>query len=325
MNIENSILWALSDIEALHRAMLLSLRGKRRNPAACDFSLNRGAELVRLSELLRRGTFLFSPYRIFLVKDPKAREIAAAPFRDRIVHRALFDCLEPLCEVYFHAHTFACRQGRGTSAAVMTAWNQLKFLGSQRFVSKLDVEKYFASIPHQNLIKSLEPLLPDSSLLAGPCRLLEQLVHSFGSKAGIPLGNLTSQLFANWYLHPVDQRLQEFAPAVTFVRYMDDIVIFGRKKTDVLDAAGAAIEKAESLGLMIPFQKRVPLGSDPVPFLGYLLSEHSCQSLVRGRQRFRKHLRALEAQKASEARLARAQQSRLSWALMPARLGTLES
>lgn len=299
-------------------------RGKRSTTGYRKFLHGYGERLVAIRAGLLNGTFRWQGYRQFIVKDPKARVITAAPFCDRVVHHAIHRVLEPLFDSRMSPATYACRKGRGTSGAVADLWAHLRNVGEQRFVVKLDVESFFASIRHDLLIESLFKELPDSSLHP----LLESLVRlpccrsgsdsSRSEGRGIPIGNLTSQLFANWTLTPLDDFMEARFLNVRHFRYMDDLVIVGRSKADALDCAhGAVAFTQEVLDLHIPFRKLVPLGSDPVPFLGFLLHHEGCGVLARNRRRFLRHVRVLEKRGARESRIAQATQAHDAWTKLP--------
>jgi hypothetical protein len=198
-----------------------------------------------------------------VVKDPKRRIILAAPFIDRVVHTAIHQVIAPIIEQHLSAATYACRQKMGNRAAAQTLLAHLQSLGSERFVVKLDIANYFASIPHRQLLERLLPLLPDCSCQQLLVTLLRSHPEHSHSGIGIPIGNLTSQLFANFYLASADQiALTNLGKQGFYIRYMDDMVIGGRNKGVVLDCASAIILQFESeLSLRLPCHKRVPLGA----------------------------------------------------------------
>jgi RNA-directed DNA polymerase len=309
----------VASTENLWSAFRECSRGKRSKLGYQRFFFGVGERLVDMQRRLLAGTYAWQGYREFVVKDPKARVIMAAPFSDRVIHHAIHRVIEPLFDPLLSERTYACRKGKGSSRAVLDLWASLRSYGKQRYVVKLDVESYFASVSHDLLLKSLLATLPDPSLDA----ILTSLVrtsHAGCASAGkgIPIGNLTSQLFANWMLNPADRFIENEYPQVRHFRYMDDIVILARSKKDALDCAHAVVKfAAEVLSLCIPFTKMNPLASDPVPFLGYLLNHDGYSVLARNRGRFQKHVRRLRQRGCRESRVAQALLAHEAWTLVP--------
>lgn len=220
---------------AAHRART----GKRSRPASAAFQYDLEGELFRLQEELEAGTWRPGTYRIFQVREPKTREIAAAPYRDRVVHHALLDVIEPVFERTFTADSFSCRRGFGTHRA-LDRFSQLA--RRHAWVLKADVARYFPSIDHCILIELLSRKLKDARVL----EVLRHIIESFRSPPvtpvyfpgdhlfsplerdiGIPIGNLTSQFFANVYLDPLDHHVREHLRVPGYIRYTDDLVVFG--------------------------------------------------------------------------------------------------
>ena len=214
--------------------------------------------------------------------------------------------------------------GLGTRRAVLEVAACLKRHGEARFTIKLDVRKYFASIDHAILLRLVCEQMPDRSLEPLLLSLLKNHSEYARRGKGIPIGNLTSQLFANWYLAGVDSRVASWAPEVSAFRYMDDYVLVGRSKSAVLDAADAAVAYAQQeLALNIPIEKRVPLGNAPVPFLGYLLDHRGIRVLGRNRRKFANRIRALRREDARPSRIAQVAQSYEAWGALAMNSGRL--
>ncbi len=213
-------------------------RGTRRNQETAAFFHHLEPELLALQAELSSGAWQPQPYRYFEIYDPKQRTISVASFRDRVVHHALVNVLEPIFERRFIFDSYATRKGKGVHAAVARAQH---FLRSNRWFFKTDVEKYFDSIDHGILLGLLERKIKDPQLLA----VCEKIVRNGGSPyvgrghkgVGLPIGNLTSQFFANVYLDPLDHFVADGevgglgSPA--YLRYMDDFVIFSENKEDL--------------------------------------------------------------------------------------------
>jgi len=155
-----------------------------------------------------------------MIHDPKEREIAIAPFRDRVVHHAIVNVLELIYERRFIYDSYATRKGKGTLAAIRRAQS---FLRESRYYIKLDISKYFASIDRNTLLEVLKRKLKDNRLL----ELITRIVWNPPNvDSGLPIGNMTSQFFANVYLDPFDHFVKETLKQRRYLRYMDDFVVF---------------------------------------------------------------------------------------------------
>lgn len=204
----------------LYRAYRKALLGARKNEEQARFYYNLENELVILRRELVDETYIPGPYRYFMIHDPKEREIAIAPFRDRVVHHAIVNVLEPIYERRFIYDSYATRKGKGTLAAIKRAQS---FLRESRYYIKLDISKYFASIDRNTLLEILKRKLKDARLL----ELITRIVWNPPDEGrGLPIGNMTSQFFANVYLDPFDHFVKETLKQRHYIRYMDDFVVF---------------------------------------------------------------------------------------------------
>lgn len=214
---------------AAHRAAL----GKRFNGAIAEWRFHLEEEVRRLRDELSSEAYRPGHYRVFYIYEPKKREIAAAPFRDRVVHQALFAVLEPLFERRFFTHSYACRNGKGTHRALDTAQ---KFLRARRFILQGDIRKFFPSMRHDVLKRLLRRRVRDPRLL----RLCDRIIDSSNSALldpgrGLPIGNLTSQLWANVYLHELDHFVKHQLRCRYYLRYMDDFLLAGDDRVVLQD------------------------------------------------------------------------------------------
>ncbi|MFN0213178.1 MAG: reverse transcriptase domain-containing protein [Saprospiraceae bacterium] len=205
-------------------------RGTRSNLETAAFFHQMEPELLALQAELASGVWQPQPYRYFEIYDPKQRTISVAAFRDRVVHHALVNVLEPIFERRFIFDSYATRKGKGVHAAVARAQH---FLRSNGWFFKTDVEKYFDSIDHGILLGLLQRKIKDRQLL----EVCEKIVRNGGAVRqglGLPIGNLTSQFFANVYLDPLDHFVADGGAggfgSLAYLRYMDDFVIFSENK-----------------------------------------------------------------------------------------------
>jgi retron-type reverse transcriptase len=212
-------------------------RGKRDRAAVQRFEFRQENELLCLQRELRDGTYRPGAFTTHWITRPKPRMISAAPYRDRVVHHALMNVLEPILDRHFHPNSYACRRDKGTHRAA----DRLQgLLGRHRWFLQLDIRKYFPSIDHEILKSTYRRLLKDRSVLG----LLDLIVDSSNEQEsvreyfpgddlftpharrhGLPIGNLTSQWLANWYLTPLDHSVTSHLGLSGYVRYCDDFIV----------------------------------------------------------------------------------------------------
>jgi len=313
-----TLLERIASIENLDIAYHECSRGKRSTAGYHKSVFNRGERLMQIQRDLLANRYRWGAFRHFHVYDPKRRLVMAAPFMDRVVHHAIHRHIETILDAYLSDSVWACRIGRGNRAAVLAVIAYLKELGPSRFTMKLDVEKFYDTINIKLLHEKVMSVLPDDSI--GP--LLWSLLNSHPEYAqrgyGIPIGNLTSQLFANFYMTSADKVVHDLLKTGRMFRYMDDLVLIGPDKNEVMAASWAACHHCkEELKLDIPFFKMVPLANDPVPFLGFVVDHTGYRILARNKRRFAKKLRRLAAAKAVPSTVAQVALSFESWKVLP--------
>jgi retron-type reverse transcriptase len=188
------------------------------------FAFNVDRELLLLQSELAGGTYEPGNYNYFTIKEPKERIISVAPFRDRVVHHALVNIIEPIYEKRFIYDSYATRKEKGTHKAIARAQY---FLRKDRRYLKMDVRKYFDSIDHEVLKTIIRKKIKDTYIL----NLCGKIISKGGSGLkGLPIGNLTSQFFANVYLDVFDHYIKDELKIRGYVRYMDDFCIFDTSK-----------------------------------------------------------------------------------------------
>lgn len=286
----------ICDIQNLHEAYYKASKSKWLSAEVMIFNQNYEQNLEKLRCSLIEGCYKHGKYRQFTIIDPKERIISAAPFADRIVHHAIINVLEPVFEKQFIFHTYACRSGKGTHAAARYAFKKAK---SCKYFLKLDVRKYFDSINHSILKNFLCRIIKDSRCLA----LLFGVIDTYcvnqnelnvSDKKGLPIGNLTSQFFANFYLSSLDHFVLEQLKPCGYVRYMDDIVVFENSK-DRLKSIFAGIQDF-CLGNLKLYLKIPVFGicKNGVPFLGWNISSEKIGVLKSTRNRMKSKLNQIE-------------------------------
>ncbi len=296
----------IANFRALHEAALRAVTGKRRKPGAAAFMANLERELLKLERGLLEGSWRPGGYVTFRVLDPKPRNISAAPFRDRVVHHALCAVVEPLFERGFIANTYANRTGKGSHRAVAC---YERYRDRHRHVLRCDVYRYFPAVDHEILKAEFRRRIACARTLA----LLDAIVDGanrqepveryfpgddlfspFGRRRGLPIGNLTSQFFANLYLDCLDHFATEVLRA-PYVRYVDDFALFA-DGVDTLEAWRGELARflCGRRLLLHPEKTHIAESAAPARFLGYVLAPRGYRRLPEDNvRRFRNRLRGL--------------------------------
>jgi len=286
----------IADFENLHAAYLKARRGKRFKLDVLEFSANLETNLLALRDELLSKTYRTGDYHTFNVYEPKKRVVAALPFRDRVVHHALCNVVEPIWEARFIHDSYACRVDKGTHAGadrVTEFLRRARRMWPQVYVLKLDIKSYFPSVDHCILQGLLEKRVACTDTLW----LIREIVESWpvgGGEKGIPIGNLTSQFFANVYLHEMDKFVKHELQARFYVRYMDDAVVIHGDKDWLRDAKVRLREFLSStLALGLNSKTNIFPIAQGVNFLGYrmwpthrLLRKSSAKRMKRKLRRF---------------------------------------
>lgn len=210
-------------LDSLYSAYIQARKGKRSKGPVMRFEDNLGAELKKLEKELQEGTYLPEPCRHFSVKDRrKTRYISAPSFRDEVVQHAIYAVIYPIFDVTFIHDSYGCRIAKGTHGASNKAQQFLRESPSDSFVLQMDIRKFYYRIVHSILWNLISKKIKDK-------RLIEVMVMFGGhvSLAGIPPGNLLTQIYALIYLDPLDQFVKRELKQERYIRYVDDFVIFG--------------------------------------------------------------------------------------------------
>lgn len=264
------------------------------------------SNLSHLREELLVGEYRPGEYVQFRVLDPKPRTISCAPVRDRVLHHALCGVITPLLERGFTEDSYACREGKGTHRACARARELVR---SYPWFCKIDVRHYFDSIGHDRLLEVLLPKFREQEVLELIGRIVQQPVSGQAEGYGLPIGNLTSQWFANVYLDGFDHHAKETMRLPGYIRYMDDMVLFAETKAacwQALDEAERWLRQERGLELKAEATRLAPV-TEGLPFLGLRIFP-GCWRLqrerfLRTRRKFASRQRAFEAGSMDEARL----------------------
>lgn len=216
-------------IENLLLAYQEFAKGKKSRIDVLEFSFNLMGNLIELRDDLVNHTYKHGSYQEFKINDPKPRLIHKATVRDRILHRAVYIILYSFFDKKFILDSYSCRNNKGTHKAIEKfskfSHKVSKNNTKQCWVLKCDIKKFFASVDQNILLKILEKYIDDTNTI----NLLKEIIFSF-EPGGLPLGNLTSQLFANVYLNEFDQYVKYKLKIKYYIRYADDFVIFSQDK-----------------------------------------------------------------------------------------------
>lgn len=280
----------IADMANLELAFHKAKRGKAVKAQVQAFGKNLRANLKALQAQILSGEVEIGNYHYFTMYDPKKRQICAAPFAQRVLHHALMNVCHPYFEQQQIFDSYASRIGKGTYAALerAAAYN-IKY----GWYLKLDVRKYFDSIHHGVLRSQLCRLFKDPCLL----RIFDRILDSYEALPGrgVPIGNLTSQYFANHYLAPADHFARESLRVPAYVRYMDDMVLWHDDKSALLEA-GCRFQDFIRERLQ---QELKPFclnkNTTGLPFLGYLLYPDTVRLAQRSRRRYIQKIRTCQS------------------------------
>jgi RNA-directed DNA polymerase len=260
-------------------------KGKRSQPTVAAFEHRLEERLIELQAELRAYTYRPGRYASFYIHEPKRRLISAAPFRDRVIHHALCNVIEPLFERSFIADSYANRIDKGTHRAIERAQQLAR---RYPYVLQCDVRQFFPSIDHALLHGILARKISDGDVLwlveqilaSGRGVLTEEyeMVYFSGDDLfvvnrprGLPIGNLTSQFWGNVYLNPFDHFVTRTLRCPGYVRYVDDMLLFAKDKKTLWQWKAAVCERLATLRLTIhPGAHPHPV-SEGIPFLGFVV------------------------------------------------------
>jgi retron-type reverse transcriptase len=296
----------ITTFENLLLASRKARKGKRFKKSAARFEEQLENELLLLQKELINKTYEPGTYKSFFIYEPKKRMINTAPYRDRVVHHALCNVIEPVFEKSFIFDSYANRKNKGTHKAIMRYQH---FARKYKYVLKADIKKYFPSIDHEILkkvirrkiscsdtLRLIDMIIDNSNKQEAVCDLFpgDDLFTAVERKKGIPIGNLTSQFFANIYLNPFDHYIKETLGCKAYIRYVDDFVIFGNDKNELWQVLEKCRKFLAQFRLVLhPKKSEIMTTRDGVGFLGHrvfpgfrLLKK---QNIKRFKRRFRKN------------------------------------
>lgn len=261
----NNLYDKVCNIDNLYLAYNKARMGKSKQYGVQLFERDVERNIADLHDELANGQYRTSEYSRFMIHDPKEREIFRLPFRDRVVHHAIMNILEPIWVSVFISQTYSCIKGRGIHAVLMAIKRDLTDVQNTQYCLKLDIRKFYPSIDHEVLKAIIRKKIKDERLL----NLLDEIIDS---APGVPIGNYLSQFFANLYLSYFDHWIKEEKQVKYYYRYADDIVILASNKP-YLHALLKDIDNylTNRLKLQIKQNYQVfPVNDRGIDFVGYV-------------------------------------------------------
>lgn len=274
MKTYNNLYDKICSFENIYSAYLKARKGKRYHNDVIKFSINLEENLISIRDRLVNKTYHTGKYKHFTIYEPKERKIAALPFEDRIVQHSICNIIEPLFEKSFIYDSHACRKGFGVISGSLRTTKFRRaavdsFKNYRIYCLKGDIKKYFYSIDHSILKKLIRKRIRCSDTI----NLLEEIIDSSESLIGIPIGNLTSQIFANIYLNEFDHYIKDVLRIKYYIRYMDDFIILHPDKR-YLKAILSKIEKYFKYKLALDLNSKTQIflvNRRAIDFLGYIV------------------------------------------------------
>ena len=292
----------------LRLAFANAIRDKRRKPAVSKFLLLEEQRFHQLSAYFQSPNWKPGGYRTIIIKEPKPRLISVASFDDRIIHHAIHQVVAPILSRSFIFDSYACRINKGTHRAVLRFQEGLR---KHQYIARLDVRRFFLEIHWDILLALISKRIADEKCLGIVNKVLESakelyaqpdilsalgLSQSYSPKTrkGLPIGNLTSQLFANFYLDGLDHFAKRQLKIPLYIRYSDDVVIFGSSAKQVNNWRYQLRQWLQEHRELEIHQNRGMANSTRATFrfLGYIVNRHSRRIIYRSIRKMKAKLKA---------------------------------
>lgn len=283
--------------DKLMEAHKLSSAGKRSKKDIILFNMKKEDYIMYLLESLKNQTYKHGPYHTFYIREPKLREIKKANYIDRVVHRWVVDnFIYPTFVPCFIDTSYACIKNKGMHKAALDIKKDMRHLGNtwgDYYILKMDVRKYFYNIDKRILLKILNRKIKDKKLLW----LINEILYSDVGDVGLPIGNYTSQLFANIYLNEVDQYIKRVLKIKYYYRYMDDSVLFVKTKEEAKIAlANISNFLRDNLKLELNQKTQIFKSKQGINFCGYKINQYRLKIRDKGKKNFKKKIVYLTGQ-----------------------------
>ncbi len=300
MKIYKDLYWTIISPQALFKAWKTFQSDKQKKPDVAEFALNLERNIFDLYRDLKSGTYRHGPYRGFWIHDPKLRRIHKATVRDRVLHHAVFKVLNDVFEPIFINDSYSCRINKGTHKGMKRVASMIRAVSGNYtkpcYVLKCDIKKFFDSIDHDILLGIINKKIKDDKVQ----KLLHEIVESFGSsqpslfeRKGVPIGNLTSQIFANIYMNEFDQYIKHVLRVKNYARYTDDFVIVSCDEAYLKELL-LLIREFLNINLRLslhPKKVEIRKYQRGIDFLGYVLLPHHIKIRTKTKRKIPKKLR----------------------------------
>ena len=300
MKFYKDLYWLIISPKTLFRAWEIFKSDKRNKPDVMAFELDLERNIFDLYRDLKDGLYKHGAYKGFWIHDPKIRRIHKATVRDRVLHHAMFSVLNRIFEPTFISDSYSCRIGKGTHKGMERVASMIRAVSKNHthpcYALKCDIKKFFDSIDHVTLLKILNEKIKDEKVRG----LLREVVGSFEAgranlfePRGVPIGNLTSQIFANIYMDKFDQFVKHKLKVKNYARYTDDFVIISDDKM-YLESLLPPIREFLKIELHLELHpKKVTLRKHNrgIDFLGYVILPHHIKLRTKTKRKIPKKLR----------------------------------
>lgn len=277
--------------DALLEAEERASKGKKKRKEIILFEMDLETNIIKILNEIKSGTYSFGNYREFVIYEPKKRLIKSLPYRDRIVHQwYIVEFIKPFYFRRFIRDTYACIDNRGTHAAVLRVQKYMKKMNQKYgdyYVLKCDIKKFFYSINIDILINILSKKIKDKKLLE-----FTKLILQSKEKKGIPIGNYTSQFFANIYLNELDHYIKDVLKVKYYVRYMDDFILLLENK-NIAKEIKQKINNyvCNELDLELNKKTRYYSSKEGIDFCGYKIFENHILLRKRFKLKMKKNIK----------------------------------
>ena len=281
--------------ETLMKAHMQSRKGKGYRKEIILFNLKQEEYIMWLYEQLKLCKYKHGGYITFYITEPKLRKIEKTKYIDRIVHRWYVNSfIDPYFVPQFINTSYACLKGKGMHKAcldVQKAMKHCKNIWGEYYILKMDIKKYFENIHKDILYEILQRKIKDKKILW----LTKEIIYSNNGKTGLPIGNYTSQMYANIYLNELDQYVKHNLKCKYFFRYMDDGIILLKTKEkakEILEAIQKFLK--EKLKLELNQKTQIFKNKQGVNFCGYKINEYRLKIRDKGKRRLKKKIKSLK-------------------------------
>lgn len=281
--------------DKLMKAHIDSRKGKGSKKEIILFNLKQEEYIYWLYEELKNDTYQHGKYTTFYVYEPKVRKIEKARYIDRIVHRWLVDnILKPYYLPRFITNSYACINNRGMHKACLDMQKMMKHckrIWNNYYIIKMDVSKYFQNIDKEILLNILKRSIKDKKVM----NLINKIIYSNSEVKSIPIGNYTSQMFANIYGNEADRYIKNVLKVKYYSRYMDDSIILIKTKKEAIETLEKIrIFLKEELKLELNNKTQIFKSSQGVNYCGYKINEYRLKIREKGKRKLKKKVKELK-------------------------------